>query len=294
MSSEAPREHDLAYRELFTHPELVEDLLRHFVKEPWVGEVDFSSLRRESEISVVRRRGAKIRDVVWSVRFRGRTLFILILIEFQSRRDPVMALRQLVYVASFYKDLYKQKRLSDSGKLPPVLPIVLYNGEAKWRDACSVEEMIEDVPDALTRYQPRMSYFLLDEKRASFKLEENERNLVAPLLALEQSQVGSEVFEAVLFLVKSLREPEYESLRQAFKEHILKVLSPDFAPMGSLRQSRGSDDHPRTPQEVVRRAAGGFPRGRQAGRPRGRQAGRPRRGAAGSCGQAAEAQVRQP
>ena len=52
-------------------------------------------------------------------------LYILILIEFQSRVDPVMALRQLVYVASFYEDLYKQKRLTESGKLPPVLPIVL-------------------------------------------------------------------------------------------------------------------------------------------------------------------------
>ncbi len=147
MPRPSPREHDLAYRDLFTHSELVEDLLRHFVKEPWVAELDFATLRRESEISVVRRRGARLRDVVWSVRFRGRTLYILILIEFQSRIDPVMALRQLVYVASFYEDLCRQKRLSESGKLPPVLPVVLYNGERLWRAPCSVEEMIEAVPE---------------------------------------------------------------------------------------------------------------------------------------------------
>ncbi len=68
----------------------------------------------------MRRCGARLRDVVWRVRFRGRTLYILILIEFQSRIDPVMALRQLTYVASFYEDLCRQKRLTENGKLPPV------------------------------------------------------------------------------------------------------------------------------------------------------------------------------
>jgi len=93
MTRRSPREHDRAYRDLFNHPELVEDLLRHFVSEPWVEEIDFASLQRESEISIVRRRGAKIRDVVWSVRFRDRTLYILILIEFQSRIDPISCAR---------------------------------------------------------------------------------------------------------------------------------------------------------------------------------------------------------
>jgi predicted transposase/invertase (TIGR01784 family) len=234
MAHPPPREHDTAYRGLFTHPELVEDLLRHFVKEPWVDEIDFTSLQRESEISVVRRRGAKIRDVVWSVRFSDRTLYILILIEFQSRLDPIMALRHLEYVAGFYKDLYLQERLSVDGKLPPVLPVVLYNGDLPWRAPCSVEEMIEAVPEPLARYQPRMSYFLLDERRAEFELDQNQRNTVAALLALEQSRVGDEVFEVVLFLVNSLREPKHESLRQAFKDHILKVLSPDFAPIAEV------------------------------------------------------------
>jgi hypothetical protein len=190
MPRRSRREHDQAYRDLFTHPELVEDLLRYFVNEPWVAEVDFASLQRESEISIVRRRGTRIRDVVWSVRFRERTLYILILIEFQSRIDPVMALRLLTYVAAFYLDLHKQKKLLEGGKLPPVLPIVIYNGERKWNASTSVEEMLEAAPEALARYQPRMSYFLFDERRASFEIGA-ERNTVGALLAIEQSRKGN-------------------------------------------------------------------------------------------------------
>lgn len=33
LEQEPAREHDGAYRDLFTHPDLIEDLLRHFVKE---------------------------------------------------------------------------------------------------------------------------------------------------------------------------------------------------------------------------------------------------------------------
>jgi predicted transposase YdaD len=37
-------EHDAAYKGLFSHPEMVADLLRGFVPEPWVPQIDFSTL----------------------------------------------------------------------------------------------------------------------------------------------------------------------------------------------------------------------------------------------------------
>ncbi len=37
-------EWDSGYKLLFSHPELVADLLRGFVPEPWVAEVDFATL----------------------------------------------------------------------------------------------------------------------------------------------------------------------------------------------------------------------------------------------------------
>lgn len=268
MPRESQRDHDLAHRELFTHPELVEDLLRHFVKEPWVDEIDFLTLRRENEISVVRRRGARLRDVVWSVRFRGRTLYLLILLEFQSRPEPIMALRQLIYVATLYEDLHKQKRVNAHGKLPPVLPIVLYNGERVWRSPHSVEEMIEEAPAGLARYQPRMSYFFLDERRTRAALTEEIRNTMGALLALEQSKAGDDIFKAIFFLVNSLREPKHESLRQAFKDLILRTLSTDFAPIAEVF------DHPEETMTTRQRLQKWYDQQQAASRNEGRKEGR--------------------
>jgi len=91
-----------------------------------------------------------------------------------------------------------------------------------------------------------MSYFLLDERRAPFEIG-HERNTVGALLALEQSREGEDVFEVVLYLVNLLREPKHESLRQAYKELILKVLNPELAPIAEVF------DHPEDPMTTRER-----------------------------------------
>lgn len=44
-----------------------------------------------------------------------------------------MAVRIAAYVALLYQDLIEQKCLTPNGLLPPVLPVVLYNGEERSR-----------------------------------------------------------------------------------------------------------------------------------------------------------------
>jgi hypothetical protein len=43
--------HDPSYKLLFSHRDLVADLIRGFVHEDWVADLDFSTLQRFSEIS---------------------------------------------------------------------------------------------------------------------------------------------------------------------------------------------------------------------------------------------------
>ena len=39
-------QHDSGYHLLFSHPELVEDLLKNFVPEDWINQLDFTSIER--------------------------------------------------------------------------------------------------------------------------------------------------------------------------------------------------------------------------------------------------------
>ncbi len=62
--------------------------------------------------------------------------------------------------------------------LPPVFPVVLYNGDTRWRIATNVRELI-DCPSVLNAYQPGLRYFLLDEGAYSLAELTAKRNAVA-------------------------------------------------------------------------------------------------------------------
>ena len=121
-------EFDSGYKLLFSHPELVADLLRGFVPEPWVAEVDFATLTPVKGSYVSEGLRQRHDDVVWKVRLREQWLYVYVVIEFQSEPDPFMALRLLVYVGLLYQDLLRRQELPADGRLPPVLPLVLYHG----------------------------------------------------------------------------------------------------------------------------------------------------------------------
>ncbi len=89
-------DHDHSYKLLFSHPRMVEDLLRGFVHEEWVGRIDFSTLERVSGSYVSADLREREDDLVWRVRLRGEWIYVYLLLEFQSQPDPFMALRMLV------------------------------------------------------------------------------------------------------------------------------------------------------------------------------------------------------
>ena len=119
-------EHDHSYKNLFSHARMVEDLLKGFVDAEWVSELDYSSLEKLNSSYITDDLRERSDDIVWRVKFRDQWLYVYLLLEFQSTVDPFMAVRMLTYVGLLYQDLIKSKQLPEKGRLPPVLPLVLY------------------------------------------------------------------------------------------------------------------------------------------------------------------------
>lgn len=224
-------DHDRGYKRLFSHPEMVADLLRDFVHEDWVRDLDFSTLEMVPGSYVTRKLRRRESDVVWRVR-RGQDpwLYIYLLVEFQSTIDPFMALRMMVYLGLLYQDLVKRRELNSSGRLPPVLPLVLYNGRAPWNAVQEVSELIEQVPGGLERYRPRLRYCLLDEMRIADSELESLRNVAAALFRLEKSRGPEDVDGVLAALLEWLREPDLAELRRSFAAYLSEVLLPDRVP----------------------------------------------------------------
>ena len=146
--------HDPIYKRLFDSPRMVGDLLQAVGHGDWLDDVDLATLEKQPTERVGDRGQQRRGDAVWRVRFRNGWLYLLVILEFQSSNDHRMALRNLEYTSLLYQELGRRGELGEPGRWPPVLPIVLYNGDAPWTATLEMRELIAEVTDALSPYQP--------------------------------------------------------------------------------------------------------------------------------------------
>ncbi len=144
-----------------------------------------------------------------------------------------MSVRLMTYIGLLYQDLIRTGALLGNGKLPPVLPLVLYNGKQRWSSTTSVQDLIQQVPGGLSKYCPTLTYLLLDEGRHDLQGVSAD-NLVAAIFRLEQSHDPSDVRGVVQTLIEWLKAPEQTSLRRAFAVWIHRVLLPVRLPGQTL------------------------------------------------------------
>ncbi|MCO5762214.1 MAG: Rpn family recombination-promoting nuclease/putative transposase [Chromatiaceae bacterium] len=94
-------------------------------------------------------------------------------------------MRLLVYVGLLYQDLIRREEVKPGRPLPPVLPIVLYNGDQTWTPPVDLATLLPQVPGLVADDLPRLKYLLIDENRYTEAELAAMRNLVAAVIRFE-------------------------------------------------------------------------------------------------------------
>ena len=99
--------HDSGYKHLFSFRAMVTDLLRGFIRERWIDDLDFETLERKNQSFVADDLREREDDIIWRAKWKGsgNWMYVYFLIEFQSEPDKHMALRMVNYVTLLYQDL---------------------------------------------------------------------------------------------------------------------------------------------------------------------------------------------
>ena len=276
-------DHDALYHRLFSHPGMVAQLLRDFLAEPWLADLDLDGMQRLNAKLHAGTGERREGDMIWRIPRRGGgDAYLVLLLEFQSTPDPWMALRVLVYAGLLWQHLVKEKRLPPDGRLPPVMPVVLYNGDPRWAAPLALSELVglpEDSP--LWRWQPGMRYHVVDEGAFGEGNLAGRDTLPALLFRLE----GSPDPERVVALADALlawfaRHPGFEGLRSVFAE-LLGVMVGPLAPdvrvpeeLLEVRNMLASRAETWKQQWLQEGRQEGEQKGRQEGRQEGEQKGR--------------------
>ena len=227
-----PLDHDAAYKGIYGYPFMVEELAR-WVLPPrgggreLVDALDFASLARVQEQSVGEGR-RRHNDMVWRVRFRDTDeddpkgwMHLVLMLEFQSEVDHLMALRCRQYVDNFHMENLRGRRFGAADRLPPVLVVVIYNGVSRWTAARRVIDLVtpaasdDPVPD-LSRASPLFGgdgYVAVDSGRlgADDLLLDNAAALLA---GIEHPTIDT-VLGLTRRLLARLRNPDLRGLRES-------------------------------------------------------------------------------
>jgi predicted transposase YdaD len=168
-------------------------------------------------------------DTVWRVRFRGKWLYLYLLPEFQSSDDYFMGVRLMVYVGLLYQDIIRTQNLKRGDTLPPVVPMVIYNGRGAWQAPLDVRELIHPVQDSLKPFIPSFRYWLLDENRISkAELGGVDLNLVRELIAFEMCTTPEEIRARIADLIQKLESDEYRNIQRIFAIWLSRLLRTRF------------------------------------------------------------------
>ena len=240
-------EHDSLYHRLFTHPIMVEQLIKEFVPEVMAVGLEFSKMELVNAKFHSKKGKRREEDVIWKLpTSSGTDIYLYLLFGFQSSVDRWMSVRAQVYSGLLWQQIIKEKK-EDKNKelkwkrnatLPPVLSIILYNGDRRWNAPLEVSDLIALPPDSpLWPWQPRMRYYLIDE--GAFPRDELVRRetLTALLFRLEHCLDLDNLAGLVAEVIGWFRlHPGYEELKQLFVEVIFQAAD-DIGGEGDIKIS---------------------------------------------------------
>ena len=214
--------HDRIIRWLLEEQEFVRGLI-DIIDDSIVAHLDFKKLTPVNRSYIPDNLREQESDIVFTVPFLSseetEELLIYILIEHQSTVDVTMASRVMFYMTQIWD---VQRREWDSKNRPksqwryrPIIPIVLYTGDQKWKTAPSLSELM-DFPDLFSRFVPKFEILFLSIKETDAAELCRTDHPIGWLLTVLQKEHGNkeEISSALIEAVRHIDKLDTEHIGQ--------------------------------------------------------------------------------
>jgi len=190
--------HDRGYKLLLSFKQLFQELIEGYVEGEWKARLDYSQCQKIEKSYIRQDLEKQESDLVYRIPLLGtlgteaepKEVLLYILIEHQSSIDYGIAFRVLAYLVNLWYDLYKNAdenlRRQKTWRLPPVFPIVLYNGNDPWNAPVSLKEIVEH-SELFGDYIPNLKYHIIDIGHYDSNKLAALHNALSSLFLLEQS-----------------------------------------------------------------------------------------------------------
>ncbi|MFO8032775.1 MAG: Rpn family recombination-promoting nuclease/putative transposase [Desulfohalobiaceae bacterium] len=189
--------HESLFLKVFKDKENTKHFLQQHLAQDLLEHADWDSMYLENVSYLDDEMRKHFSDLVFSVRM-GQQEFsaakVYLLFEHKSSPESLVGLQVLRYMALQWKEMYDQGQIA-GGKLPPIIPIVIYQGRGSWKARASFQELVELPSETYKAFVPDFSF-------AFFNVGEMEERKV-------QQNVVLKFYVAI---IKSLDKPELKEM----------------------------------------------------------------------------------
>jgi len=204
------QKHDQRYKKIFSNPIFIEKLLVSFVHERFIKDLDFTNMERIDKSFVDNKMEERESDIIYKINFKGKPIYIYLLLEFQSSVDRTMPLRFLRYILELSESYGKDK---DTKLYPAVFPLLLYNGEDKWTANINPKELYaKTIPD---KFIPSFEYYPIIINKIEKKTLLKIHNVVSAIFLLENASLKElhKAFDDLIILLKDSSPVEVDGFK---------------------------------------------------------------------------------
>lgn len=154
MHPEKP--HDKFFKEAFSRLDITSDFLQAYLPHSLLENLDFASLRQETDSYTDEQLSEHFADLVFSAQFGDQPIRITLLLEHKSYTEPYPHFQLNRYLLAIWERQIRQRTA-----LTPVLPVVLYHGRGRWQKRPADQYFGKLAPE-LMPFIPAFDYVLID------------------------------------------------------------------------------------------------------------------------------------
>ena len=208
--TEINNKHDKCFRDILSDKDEIISILKDFVNpQNTIKSEEIEPYNTSFITSKYQNREA---DIVYKI--KGKNAFILI--EHQSKIDKKMPYRLLEY----YTEIMRTTDIKN-GKMPVVIPIIIYTGDKKWNSNGYISEK-QEVIEGYQEGRLDVKYNLIQAN--NFKVEEllSKGTMLANAMIIENSNDTEELMENLEKIIQNINEKEQFIKLRNIAKYILK------------------------------------------------------------------------
>ncbi len=174
--------HDRFFKETWTNPEVARDFLETYLPSEILSAINLDSLEICKDSFVTEELGEFFSDILYKIGISDESGYVYFLFEHKSYPDAGIHFQLLQYIVEIWRQHKKENR---SGKLPPIIPLVLYHSEKKWEVDTRFSSAVMLPNGSFLEFVPDFRFILYDLSRYSDEEIKGEILLKVALLIMK-------------------------------------------------------------------------------------------------------------